>query len=168
MHSELLPVVDEYDRIIDYQARHIVHANKLRHRAVHILVFNDLGQLFLQKRSLLKDLNAGLWDTSAAGHVDADEDYEFSAQREIFEELGIDGKGLLEFLFKLPAQEITGMEFIQVFRCLHNGPFTLAADEIEEGRWYSSDQISQRVQNNDPKLTLTFKNIWQHIENRSS
>jgi len=89
MNTELLSVVDENDCIIDTCPRHIIHATGLRHRAVHILVFNELGQLFLQKRSMKKDLNGGLWDTSAAGHVDADEDYDISAIREVEEELGI-------------------------------------------------------------------------------
>ena len=89
MNTELLSVVDENDCIIDTCPRHIIHATGLRHRAVHILVFNEQGQLFLQKRSMKKDLNGGLWDTSAAGHVDAGEDYDVSAVREIEEELGI-------------------------------------------------------------------------------
>ncbi|MGZ8224940.1 MAG: hypothetical protein ACXW0H_08660 [Methylobacter sp.] len=60
MHNELLNVVDEYDCVIDIRPRHIIHASGLRHRAVHILVFNDNGKLFLQKRSMHKDLHAGL------------------------------------------------------------------------------------------------------------
>lgn len=125
MRNELLTVIDEYDRVIDIRPRHIIHASGLRHRAVHILVFNDCGQLFLQKRSMNKDLYGGLWDTSVAGHVDAGEDYESCAIREVKEELGIDVANNIEPLFKLPAAIDTGMEFIQVYRCLHNGPFTL-------------------------------------------
>ena len=75
MHNELLSVVDENDCIIDSCPRHEIHAQGLRHRAIHILVFNDDGQLFLQKRSMKKDLNKGLWDTSVAGHVDEGEPY---------------------------------------------------------------------------------------------
>ncbi|MDI1279138.1 NUDIX domain-containing protein [Methylobacter sp.] len=163
MNTELLSVVDENDCIIGTCARHIIHATGLRHRAVHILVFNELGQLFLQKRSMKKDLNGGLWDTSAAGHVDAGEDYGISAVREIEEELGISESGL-ESLFKLPATAAIGMEFIQVYRCIHNGPFVLAADEIDEGDWFSVTEISERIEANDQRLTETFKTIWRQFE----
>jgi predicted NUDIX family NTP pyrophosphohydrolase len=43
----------------------------------------------VHKRSLSKDINAGLWDTSAAGHVDAGEMYDVCAHRETIEELGV-------------------------------------------------------------------------------
>ncbi|MGZ4993603.1 MAG: NUDIX hydrolase [Methylobacter sp.] len=163
MNTELLSVVDEYDRVIDTGARYIIHATGLRHRAVHILVFNEQGLLFLQKRSMKKDLNGGLWDTSAAGHVDAGEDYDASAVREIGEELGIT-ESVLEPLFKLPATEATGMEFTQVYRCIHNGPFNLAPDEIDEGGWFNIAEISERIAADDQSLTETFKAIWQRFQ----
>jgi isopentenyldiphosphate isomerase len=164
MNTELLAVVDENDCVIESCPRHIIHAQGLRHRAVHILVFNGEGQLFLQKRSMNKDLNAGLWDTSAAGHVDADEDYDSCAIREIEEELGINAGDTLEPLFKLTATEAIGMEFIQVYRCLHNGPFILASEEIDEGNWFSMTELSLRIAANDPLLTETFKTIWRQFE----
>jgi isopentenyldiphosphate isomerase len=164
MNNELLPVVDENDCIVDTCPRYLVHASGLRHRAVHILVFNEQGQLFLQKRSMKKDLNGGLWDTSAAGHVDADEDYDSTAVRELEEELGISIIHTLEPLFKLPADENTGMEFIQVYRFIHNGPFILAADEIDEGDWFNVVDISERIAADDQLLTDAFKAIWRQFE----
>ncbi len=164
MNTELLSVVDENDCIIGACPRHIIHATGLRHRAVHILVFNEHGQLFLQKRSMKKDLNGGLWDTSAAGHVDAGEEYDVSAVREIEEELGISATRPLELLFKLPATAVIGMEFIQVYHCIHNGPFVLAADEIDEGDWFSVAEISARIAADDRLLTETFKTIWRQFQ----
>jgi isopentenyldiphosphate isomerase len=163
MNTELLSVVDENDCIIDTCPRHIIHATGIRHRAVHILVFNELGLLFLQKRSMKKDLNGGLWDTSAAGHVDAGEDYDISAIREVEEELGISAH-MLEPLFKLLATADIGMEFVQVYRCIHNGPFSLAPDEIDEGDWFSPAEISGRIAADDQRLTETFKAIWREFE----
>ena len=144
-----------------------IHRNKLMHRAVHILVFNDDNQLFLQKRSMKKDLNKGLWDTSAAGHVDAGEQYLESAIREAQEELGIDLQQSLTPVFKLSPTPQLGMEFIQVYQAQHNGPFTLAKDEIDEGKWLTMTEVSQRVSDNDPTLTETFKTIWQTYLNHS-
>ena len=59
------------------------------------------------------------------------------------------------------------MEFIQVYECLHNGPFVLAPDEIDEGCWLSQDETSQRVAGNDHTLTETFKIIWQYYQQHS-
>jgi isopentenyldiphosphate isomerase len=159
-NSEILAVVDEHDQVIDHQPRDIIHHQMLKHRAVHILLFNSQNHLFLQKRSIKKDLNGGLWDTSAAGHVDPGEDYDESACRELTEELGIQADNL-EYLFKLTPTPDLGMEFIQVYRCRYDGPLTLAADEIEEGRWLAPALVSERVITDDPSLTQTFKTIWQ-------
>lgn len=162
MQNEYLAVVDDHDRVIDSRPRREIHASGFRHRAVHILVFNDQQQLFMQKRSMKKDLNRGLWDTSAAGHVDAGESYENCAPRELSEELGV--KAELKALFKLEATPALGMEFIQVYRCQHNGPFMLAKDEIDEGTWLSPEEVSARVHRNDPTLTETFKIIWRRYQ----
>ena len=161
MNTELLAVVDQYDQVVDTQPRHKIHASGLRHRAVHILVFNDQGKLFLQQRSMKKDLNKGLWDTSAAGHVDAGEDYTPSAVREAEEELGAQIENTLQPLFKLSPTPQLGMEFIQVYQCQHNGPFSINVDEIDEGDWLLVDEVSKRVKSNDPTLTETFKVIWR-------
>lgn len=164
MHNELLPVVDEDDRIVATLPRAEIHARGLRHRAVHILVFNDDGLVFLQKRSMLKDLNKGLWDTSAAGHVDPEENYRPCALREAEEELGIDVENTLTPLFKLAPTPQLGMEFVQVYRCRHNGPFELAPEEIDEGRWFAPAEISRRVTADDATLTETFKIIWRQMQ----
>lgn len=163
MHQELLSIVDENDRVIGSAARNIIHRDRLLHRAVHILVFNDSNLLFLQKRSQTKDINPGLWDSSAAGHVDIGEDYDACAVREINEELGVQVDRLSP-MFKLYATPVTGMEFIQVYRCGHNGPFSLAAEEIEEGRWFNTKEIDTRVNDDDPTLTETFKTLWRRYE----
>ena len=159
MHIEFLAVVDEHDRIIDRRPRSEIHALKLRHRAVHILVFNDQQQLLLQKRSMKKDLNKGLWDTSAAGHVDDGETYETCAPRELHEELGVTAD--LIPLFKLKPTVDLGMEFIQVYRCRHNGPFTACSDEIDEIRWMDMSEIDMQVNQQDASMTETFKIIWR-------
>lgn len=164
MNHELITVVDEHDNFIENRPRKEVHQLGLRHRAVHILVFNDINQVFLQKRALTKDVNAGLWDTSAAGHVDAGESYDACAHRETIEELGICVDDTLSFLFKLPAIPETGMEFVQVYHCQHNGPFTLEAGEIDDGQWFDIQEVTQRVKTNAPSITDTFKTLWLKFE----
>ena len=97
MKDELIAFVNSNDQIIGTKSRSEVHSLGLLHRAVHVLVFNDHRQVFLQKRSMRKDENPGLWDTSAAGHVDAGESYAMCAVREILEELGIQSNKTMKF-----------------------------------------------------------------------
>ena len=80
-------MVNERDEVIGRQTRRIVHATGLWHRAVHVLVFDHQWRVFLQKRSMLKDLSPGLWDSSCSGHLDAGEDYDPAAVRELAEEI---------------------------------------------------------------------------------
>jgi isopentenyl-diphosphate delta-isomerase type 1 len=164
MLTEWLNVVDDNDQIMGIDSRQRIHAAGLKHRAVHILLFNDDHSLFLQKRSMSKDINPGLWDSSAAGHVDAGETYEQCAYRELKEELGLIDCPL-EFLFKIPAAEVTGKEFIEVYQGVANGPFILNVDEIETGAWFSHEEMSSRIKGDDMTLTGIIKMIWSRLLN---
>ena len=161
MSEELLDVVDADDRVIGVKTRGEIHAQGLMHRAVHILVFNTSGKLFIQKRSMRKDNNPGLWDSSAAGHVDSGEDYYSCAIRELGEELGLIVTAPLEYLFRLAASPITDMEHCSVYRCMDDGPFELEAGEIDEGAWVSSTEMDKRVLEDDPTMTLVLQYIWK-------
>ena len=161
--QELLDVVDANDTVIDVMPRSEVHRLGLMHRSVHILVFNSAQAFFLQKRSMSKDSNPGLWDSSAAGHLDSGEDYLHCAQRELGEELGVHQPGPLEPLLRLPASATTGMEHCMVYRCLYDGPMALQADEIEEGAWIPLAEMDRRVAAEDPTLTPILKLIWQTL-----
>jgi len=132
--EEMFDTVDENDRVLGPEPREKVHVNNLRHRAVHILITNAAGELFLQKRSIWKDKHPGRWDSSTAGHVDAGETYEYAARRELLEEIGIACQ--VEPIGRLPCSAQTGWEFIAVFRGTHEGPFRLAPLELETGAFF--------------------------------
>lgn len=88
-YFELLDVVDEEGKIIGAAPRGFIHRCGLRHRAVHLIIFNTAGQFLLQRRGMEADNKPGRLDISAAGHVKAGEtDFKVSALREIEEELG--------------------------------------------------------------------------------
>jgi 16S rRNA (adenine1518-N6/adenine1519-N6)-dimethyltransferase len=157
--SEQFQVVDENDRIIGAAPRSAVHGNNLRHRAVHVFLFNRLGELFLQKRSRWKDRHPLLWDSSAAGHVDAGEDYDQTAARELNEELGVEAQ--LTRVVKLPCSERTGWEFIWLYRGEHDGPFTLASVEIEHGEFFPTDLVDRWVKARPKEFAPGFLDCWE-------
>jgi 16S rRNA (adenine1518-N6/adenine1519-N6)-dimethyltransferase len=157
--SERFPVVDDRDRLLGNAPRGEVHGNNLRHRAVHILIFNSLGELFLQKRSRWKDRHPLLWDSSAAGHVEAGEEYDETAARELEEELGVTTE--LTRVVKLPASEQTGQEFIWLYRGQHDGPFKLARTEIEHGEFFSTEVVTGWLQARPHDFAPGFVECWQ-------
>ena len=157
--SEQFAVVDAEDRVVGQAPRGTVHGDNLLHRAVHILIFNAAGDLFLQKRSRLKDRHPCVWDSSAAGHVDAGEDYDETATRELREELGITAE--LDRVVKLPASERTGHEFIWLYRGQHDGPFRLSRGEIEHAEFFSQRLVSAWLQARPGDFAPGFAECWK-------
>jgi len=160
--SEIFDVVDENDHIVGSEPRETVHVNNLRHRAVHMLLFNAAGDLYLQKRSIWKDRNPGRWDSSAAGHVDCGETYIQAARRELHEELGIQAPDL-QLIGKLTPREETGWEFIEIYRGLHEGPFQPALLEVETGAFFSPEQILAWTSNSPEAFSPVFLQCLPHI-----
>lgn len=138
--TEIFDVVDANDVVVGQAPRGDVHSNDWNHRAVHIFVYNVAGQLFLQKRSHRKDREPGKWDSSAAGHLDAGEDYATAARRELAEELGVNADP--EFVGKLASSPNTGFEFIEIYRAKVDGPFRLHPLEIETGEFFPTELIA--------------------------
>jgi len=161
--EEIFDVVNERDEVIDCQPRSEVHRLGLRHRAAHVLVFNSRGEIFLQKRSMKKDRQPGLWDSSASGHVNAGEDYDACAERELREEIGLIIAQPLERLFKLDASEETDQEFTWVYRCHSDGPFNLDAEEIERGDWFAPAEVTRWMAERPQDFAGGLMLIWKQI-----
>ena len=159
MPEDIFDVVNERDETIGRAARRDVHARGLRHRAVHILVFDHGGRVFLQKRSLRKDMAPGKWDSSCSGHVDAGEGYDAAAVRELGEELGLAGVAPARW-FRIEACAETFWEFTWVYRLQSDGPFVLNADEIERGEWLAPAAVNERIAARSGDYSGTFRLVW--------
>lgn len=160
--EELFDVVDAADRVLRRATRREVHEGGLMHRAVHILVFNKNRDCLLQQRSLLKDRHPGVWDSSAAGHVDAGEDYDSAARRELEEELGIRDTKLLR-LGTLPPSERTGMEHVAVYAALHTGRVHYPAAEISGVLPFSPELIDAWLARRPQDFANSFAAVWQLV-----
>lgn len=157
--GERFDVVDEDDRILRTELRRVVHEQNLLHRAVHILVFNDAGELLLQKRSAWKDREPSKWDSSAAGHLEPGEDYAAGAIRETEEELGI--RTELRPLGKIRACSNTGREFVEVFEADHDGPFVLPPSEIEDAMFFPLHVIREWITARPQDFAPGFWEVWK-------
>ena len=163
MSEEIFDVVNERDEVVGQNTRREVHARGLWHRAIHVLVFNARGEIFLQKRSLKKDIAAGKWDSSTSGHVDSSEDYDTTAVRELGEEIGLFVKQTPERLFKVDACKKTGWEFCWIYRCESEGPFVLHPDEIETGAWFAADAVTKWVNEKPQDFASCFVLLWKRF-----
>ncbi|MBG7607093.1 MAG: ribosomal RNA small subunit methyltransferase A [Verrucomicrobia bacterium] len=141
--DELFDVVDENDVPTGTATRAKVHAENLIHRAVHVFVLNKNGDLYLQKRSLRKDKNPGVWDSSVSGHLDAGEDYLPAAIRELGEEVGIHDATSenLEHVLSLPPTVETGWEHVRLFITRHTGSISWPAAEVDSVMPFPLDEI---------------------------
>ncbi|MCE0483805.1 MAG: NUDIX domain-containing protein [Methylacidiphilales bacterium] len=161
--DELFDVVDRNDAVIGQATRAEVHAKGLLHRAVHVMIHDATGRLFLQKRSLLKDTFPGCWDSSCSGHLDTGEDYATAARRELGEELGWHDASLsLRPVVNLSACPETGHEFIQIYVMGPlTGPFQLHPEEIIEGRWVSPGELDALVEKNPEQVAGALRLWWR-------
>ena len=157
-HEEIYDVVDIHDQVIGQATRREIHQKNLLHRSVHILVFNPNGDLFLQKRVLSKDENPGFWDTSAAGHIDAGEDYQTAANRELMEELSI-SEPLHPFM-RVKACRESHWEHVLAYTCTTRQPIKTDPAEIIEGRYWTLDEINRSISLNNHQFTSTFKILF--------
>ena len=151
--NELFDLVDESDQVIGRISRREAHHNpQLIHRSVGVLVFNRQGELFMQKRSLTKDLDAGLWAISVGGHPSAGQDSQPAAIRELKEELGIESQ--ISLVKKYLVRLATETELQTAYQTKHNGPFKLNSDEVETGSFFHLEQIEHMV--NRKQMTVSL------------
>lgn len=157
--AEEFAIVDENNRVTGAAPRAEVHGNNLRHRAVHLFIFNRAGELLLQKRSRWKDRHPNLWDSSAAGHVGAGEEYDETAVRELHEELGIATS--LRRLATIPASVQTGEEFIALYRGEYEGKLEPARAEIDAVHYFPLDLLAEWIEARPDDFAPGFIECWR-------
>lgn len=160
--DELFDVVNANDEPVGRATRREVHARGLWHRAVHALVFDRAGRVFLQKRSWRKDMAPGCWDSSCSGHLDAGENYDAAILRELAEEIGViaPAENRPARWFRLTACAETGWEFVWVYRFFHDGPFVLHPAEIETGAWMTSAEVTGLLATTPDVVAPAFRWLW--------
>ena len=143
--EEWFPLVNEAGETVGKATRRTCHnGSKLVHPVVHLHIYNRAGDLYLQKRSVRKDIQPGKWDTAVGGHVDLGETIEVALRREVREELGITDF-IPEFLMRYVFESALEKELVNTFRTVYEGPFLPDADEIEEARFWSIPEIEAHL-----------------------
>ena len=150
---EMVDIVDRFDRTLLIMPKSEAHRQSLFHRSVFVLVFNPAGKLYLQKRGPKKALYPGRFDLSATGHVQAGESRFDAACRELFEELCIRAKTLIE-LDAIPASEQTGYEFVTLYSAGRiDEPPRPNPDEVSGGMFVDPTELAALVRDYREALT---------------
>jgi isopentenyl-diphosphate delta-isomerase type 1 len=145
--TEYFDLVDPHGTVIGRASREECHSDRSRiHRTVHVIVCSAQGDILLQKRSPLKTIQPGKWDTSVGGHVLSGESIDHAVEREINEELGISSRSAdFTFLYEYLWESEVETELVSTFYIENNGPFTYDKDEITEIRFWSRDEITNSL-----------------------
>ena len=138
--DEFVQIVDRDNNETGSAPRREMRARGLVHRACYVLVFNSRGELFIQKRTMGKDIYPGYYDVAAGGVVLAGESYDASARRELEEELGLRDAALIPhftFFYENGNNQVWG----RVYSCVHDGELTLQAEEVESGFFTDPEEV---------------------------
>lgn len=143
--QEEVTILDEKNTVLGSALRAAMRRDGLIHRASYVLVFDSRGQLFVQERTLTKDIFPGYRDLCAGGVVLAGESCEESALRELDEELGVRGSGL-EFLFDFYGEHLGQRVWGRAFSCTAEGPFILQPEEVSGGSFHSIGAAGRMIE----------------------
>ena len=163
-NNEYFPVIDTNGNVTGFESRKNCHnGSKILHPVVHLQVFNSKGEIYLQKRSMNKDIQPGKWDTAVGGHVDYGESIFEALCREAREELGImitekeDVKYLFSYIFESEIEK----EMVNTFSLIFDGEIKPDKSEIDFGRFWDIEDVNLNIGNNifTPNFENEFKSL---------
>lgn len=155
--------VDDKDVPVGTIPRSLVFQTHANFRVVHVLLFNNKGELLIQRLALSRSRNPGYWGSSVAGYVFAGETYEAAAARRISQELGLYNATLTLF-GKTEMDDQGCKKFIDVFITNHEGPFSYDHSHIEQIEFISLERIHIMRDSGERPFTPTFLHVLNFFE----
>lgn len=159
--TEMLPLVDENGLLIGAATRKECHdGSKPLHPVVHLHVFNEAGELYLQKRPEWKTIQPGKWDTAVGGHVDLGENAEMALKREAAEELGLkefEPELLETYVYESDVEK----ELVFTYRCTYTGPIA-PSGETDGGAFWKLEHITAQLEQGvfTPNFETEFRRFF--------
>ncbi|MDR3266852.1 MAG: NUDIX domain-containing protein [Tannerella sp.] len=159
--TEIFPIVNESGEVVGKATRSECHSGtKQLHPVVHLHVYNENGELYLQQRSMTKDIQPGKWDTAVGGHVDYGETIEEALRREAREELGIvdfEPVKIISYIFESDVEK----EYVNTYKTIYSEKINPDKEEIMDGKFWNIEKIRQNLENQifTPNFVSEFKRI---------
>ena len=143
--SEWFPVVDPNGFVIGRSTREYCHSGaKPLHPVIHIHIIDRFSRIYLQKRSMRKDIQPGKWDTAVGGHVSYGESLIEAVYREASEELGFTEFNPI-YLETYEFESSIEREMVNVFAAVGSYELHPDLDEVDEGRWWELADIDANI-----------------------
>ena len=137
---ELVQLYDAAGEPAGTTDRRRMRAENLTHAATAVVVRDELGRVYVHRRTDTKDVYPGRFDFAAGGVVGAGEDPHHGAVRELAEELGITGVTLEPIRVARYTDDHTDY-WGHCFTTTYDGPVTLQPEEVAEGGWWTLDRL---------------------------
>lgn len=165
--EELVVLVNTEDNVLGLMEKQQAHVNGLLHRAFSVFLFNENGEMLLQKRAEKKYHSPLQWTNAVCSHPRNGETYLDGAKRRLKEELGIETELTEKFHFIYKADVGGGLwehELDHVFIGNYNAEFNLNKDEVEEVRFVSLKDLDKEMSENPEHFTEWFKIILEEYK----
>lgn len=154
--TELLDIVDDEDVVIGRRLRNECLTEGILHRAIALLLFDEFGRLYIQRRADSKSWYPDYWTLSVMGHVSSGETYEQAAKRELTEELALDCQLRPVTRIRMPDYPWGGLlerEFVTVFEARATNPNIVLSEETKEGKFVEFDEFVRIARKQPEKFT---------------
>ncbi len=143
--SEWFPVVEPSGLVIGRSTRNYCHSGaKPLHPVIHIHIIDRYSRIYLQKRSMKKDIQPGKWDTAVGGHVSYGEGILEAVYREASEELGFTDFNPI-YLESYQFESQIEREMVNVFAAVGSYELHPDLEEVDEGRWWDLADIDANL-----------------------
>ena len=144
--SEWFPIVLPSGMGVGRSTREYCHSGaKPLHPVIHIHIIDRFSRIYLQKRSMRKDIQPGKWDTAVGGHVDLGESVEQALVREIREELGITLEAIPSRIGQYVFESDRERELVFVHKAVYDAPI-FPSDELDGGRFWPLHEIKEQLE----------------------
>lgn len=143
--SEWFPVVLPSGLVVGRSTREYCHSGaKPLHPVIHIHIIDRFSRIYLQKRSMRKDIQPGKWDTAVGGHVSYGESLMEAVYREASEELGFTEFNPV-YLETYEFESAIEKEMVNIFAVVGSYDLHPDLDEVDEGRWWELADIDASI-----------------------
>jgi isopentenyl-diphosphate delta-isomerase len=165
--DDVVVLVDNDDRTLGTAPKLDAHHEGLLHRAVSVMLFDDLGRVLLQRRASTKYHSSGLWSNTCCGHPQPRESVLDAAGRRLRAELGIEGAALTHvgsFVYRsdLPGG-LVEHELDHVFVGRWTGEPAPNPDEVAAWEWASPESVRAQLALTPDRYTVWLPHLFDHL-----
>lgn len=149
--DELLDLVDQDDRVIGVLERSQIYGMHLTNfRVVNCFISNDVGQLWIPRRTAHKRIFPLALDVSVGGHVASGETYDEAFARELYEEVGLRVEHIkCKKIGALNPHENGVSAFMHVYHVCYNETPPFSHEDFIEYYWLYPQEVMEKIAQGD-------------------